>query len=406
MKTQVAIVGGGPGGAATAMFLQQAGVQSVVVEKDPFPRFHIGESMTGECGKIVRDLGFEEEMLQRRHPVKQGVNVYGPGGKNTFWVPVMRREDDGELIATTTWQVRRSEFDQMLLDGAKERGIPVLQGQALEPIYDEDRTVRGVRVKLNDGEIKEIECDVLVDASGPSTFLNKAGLTSKKERGNYDNQVAVFSHVKGALRDEVDNTLIFYRQKNHWGWFIPLDDDVVSIGIVAPSEYFAEKQESKQDYFLREIQELNPQLTKRVKDVTLAEDVRAVSNYSYEIKDFTGKGYLCIGDSHRFVDPIFSFGLHFAVSEARLASCAIATYLSGESEDQENPFAAFQETSTYGQDAIQSLVDCFWQHPFAFAVFAHSRYKEDVIDLFAGRIYADKPSRGLIAMRNMVNSSR
>jgi flavin-dependent dehydrogenase len=136
--------------------------------------------------------------------------------------------------------------------------------------------------------------------------------------------------------------------------------------------------------------------------VTLVEEVRAISNYSYHIKKYIGKNYLCIGDAHRFVDPIFSFGLYFAVSEAQLASEAIVKYFQGETADKQRPFADFQVLAERGQDTIQSLLDCFWDYPFAFAFFAHSRYTDDVIDMFAGRIYEEEPSPGLIAIRNRV----
>ena len=135
---------------------------------------------------------------------------------------------------------------------------------------------------------------------------------------------------------------------------------------------------------------------------SLAEEVRAISNYSYHIKEFTGKGYLCVGDSHRFVDPIFSFGLHFAVSEAKMASEAIAAYLNGETRNAENPFLEYQNISERGQDIIQDLIDCFWEQPFAFAFIVHTRYTEDIIDIFAGRIYMDEPSPGLQAVRKVL----
>src|SRR5213596_3951311 len=88
MKTDVAIIGGGPGGSATAMFLAQTGLRVTLIEKAQSPRYHIGESLTGECGNCLRTLGLEAEMTSRRHPVKYGVTVYGPRGNNSFWVPV------------------------------------------------------------------------------------------------------------------------------------------------------------------------------------------------------------------------------------------------------------------------------------------------------------------------------
>ncbi len=404
MKTDVAIVGGGPGGTASALFLAQAGIKSTIIEKESFPRYHIGESLTGECGCCLRLLGLEEEMKKQRHPVKYGVKVYGPGGKNAFYIPVMDRSPEGDIFDSSTWQVRRSNFDQMLLDTAASRGATLIHGQAIAPLLAEDGAVRGVRVRTAEGSIEEIESEVLIDASGQATFLCSAGVTSKPERGNYDKQIAIFSQVDGAIRDpgkKRDDTLIFYRQKNHWAWFIPLDEEVVSVGVTVPSDYFLAQKESKHDFLMRELHALNPELTRRLPEIGLTEEVRAISNYSYHIKEFTGPGYLCVGDSHRFIDPIFSFGVYFSVKEGQHAAKAIAAYLEGKHRDKVNPFAEYQRRCDQGQDVIQSLIDAFWDHPFAFAFFVHSRYVEDFIDIFSGRIYTGNISPGLAAIHKI-----
>src|SRR5262245_10716987 len=108
MKTDVAIIGGGPGGSSAAMFLDKKGIRSAIVEKMTFPRYHIGESMTGECGGLIRELGLEEKMALRRDPVKYGVKVFGPEGRSSFHVPVMARTPEKTLTPAYTWQVRRS----------------------------------------------------------------------------------------------------------------------------------------------------------------------------------------------------------------------------------------------------------------------------------------------------------
>ena len=106
----------------------------------------------------------------------------------------------------------------------------------------------------------------------------------------------------GSTRDtHPDNTLIFYQKKYHWAWSIPLDDDTVSIGIVIPSAYFLDKKESKRDFYLRELREIHPELARRIPDpVELVEDVHVIPNYSYQVKQFTGKGFICIGDCASF----------------------------------------------------------------------------------------------------------
>lgn len=403
MKTDVAIVGAGPGGTASALFLERLGIRSTLIEKASFPRYHIGESLTGECGNCLRSLGLEGEMLAREHPVKWGVKVYGPKGNDSFWVPVMGRDPEGKLFDAYTWQVRRSDFDGMLLDAALARGVDFIEGTALQPLRDGD-AVRGVRVRTAGGATEDIEAEVVIDASGMATFLCNAGVTGEKERGKYDKQVAIFSQVTGAIRDPEPasgNTLIFYQQRNHWAWFIPLDAETTSVGVVVPSDYFVSRKESKHDFLVRELHELNPELARRLPEIHLTEEVRAISNYSYHIRNFTGRSYLCVGDAHRFVDPVFSFGLYVAVKEAEYATQAVAAYLNGIGRDDANPFAAYERRCDSGTDVFEDLIDAFWNEPIAFAVLVHHRYVEDCIDMFAGRVYTDEPSGGLLAFRKL-----
>jgi FADH2-dependent halogenase len=328
--------------------------------------------------------------------------VYGPKGGSGFNVPVKARNAEGRQVEASTWQVRRSDFDSMMLDCARA-SAEFIEGEAVEALRDGE-FVTGVRVRTSSGLVENVEASVVIDASGQGTFLSKAGVTGPKDRGNYDNQVAIFSQVTGAIRDADrtgGDTIIFYQKKHHWAWFIPLDDDTVSVGVVVPSDYFASRKESKRDFLTRELHELNPELKARLPQICFTEEVRAISNYSYQIDRFTGPGYICIGDSHRFIDPVFSFGLFFAMKEAELGANAVAAYLGGARRNESNPFAEFERTATTGMNTIQELIDAFWTQPLAFAVFVHSRYTEDCIDMFAGRVYMDEPSRGLAAFRKL-----
>ncbi len=385
------------------MYLEKAGIRSTLIEKVEFPRYLIGESMTGECGACISTLGLGTEMAKYRHPIKWNTRVYGPKGAMPFNVPVMARTAEGPLKEQSTWQVRRSDFDAMMLDVARSRAANFIRGEAVGVLRDGD-TVTGVKVRTASGTVENVDASVVIDASGLGTFLNKTGVIGPKDRGNYDNQVAIFSQVTGAIRDSDrtgGDTLIFYQKTHHWAWFIPLDDETVSVGVVVPAEYFAARKESKHDFLVRELHELNPELKRRLPEICLTEEVRAISNYSYHTDHFTGKGYLCIGDSHRFIDPVFSFGLFFAMKEAELSSAAVAAYLEGAGRDKANPFDDFERLSTCGMDTIQELIDAFWTQPLAFAVYVHSRYTEDCIDMFAGRVYMDEPSAGLRAFRQL-----
>jgi flavin-dependent dehydrogenase len=406
MKTDVAIIGGGPGGSTMAMFLARHGIRSVIVEKATFPRYHIGESMSGECGALLRSLGLESKMIERRDPIKHGVSVYGPRGKDSFYVPVMARNAENQLIPATTWQVRRSTFDQMVLNEATSRGADLIHGEVVAALRGDDR-IRGLRVRMPNGTMQEIESEVVIDATGQHTCLSHCGVTSTKERGRYFRQVAIFSQVTGAIREPGvirDNTIILYKQQFHWAWMIPIDDEVMSVGVVVPNEYFQSKKESKHDFLVRELAELHPELSRRVPDKRLVEEARAIPNYSFHIKEFTGKGFICIGDAHRFIDPIFSFGLFLSVGEANLAARAIADYFAGAGRDEPNPFAAHQRKCEGGMDVIQEMMDAFWDQPLAFAYLAHKEHIEGITDIFAGRIYMDKPSSTMVEI-NAINAA-
>jgi flavin-dependent dehydrogenase len=410
MKTDVLIVGGGPAGASAAMFLIEQGIKPVILEAENFPRYHIGESMTGMGGKVLRDLGLEAEMYRSKYPTKQGVKVYGQSTRGTWFVPVTGRDDNWQLFDWDTWQVRRSDFDKMLLDEAVARGAVLYQGKALKPLRNNGQ-VTGAQVRMADGGMQNIESQILLDCSGQATWLaNQGGVTGPKYLGAYDKQIAIFSQVRGTVRDNggtrethKDNTLILYKGKYQWAWFIPLDDEVVSVGIVYPSAYFLDKKEAKYDFFVREVHELHPELKRRIPEIHLEEDVHVIPNYSYQVKNFCGKGFMCIGDSHRFIDPIFSFGLTVSMREAQFAAPVIRRYLEGADRDLDNPFTDYQLFCEKGIDVLEDVLDSFWEHPLVFALNVHLRHKEFMTDMFAGRIYGHErqPSPALFAFREL-----
>jgi flavin-dependent dehydrogenase len=412
MKTDVLIIGGGPAGCAAAMFLAKEGIKPIILEQEEFPRFHIGESMTGEAGAVLRRLGLEEQMLARKYPVKHGVRVFG---KNSWFIPVARRDEDWNLHLTSTWQVRRSDFDAMMLEEAQKRGAKLIRGTAKSALRTEDGGVRGVTIKRPDGSSEEIEAEVVLDCSGMATFLANQKVTGPKYLGSYDKQIAFFTHVKGAVRDSgtsgemaKDNTLIFYQKKYHWAWFIPVDDEVVSLGIVVPTAEFQKHKQDREEFFRSYLPQINPEIARRTENIEFVEKVHVIPNYSFQVRGFCGKGFICLGDAHRFIDPIFSFGLSAAVREAEFAVPHIVSYLKGERRDEANPFDAFQRFCEKGSDNLEDMVDLFWEQPFAFATFVHHRYRMEVTDAFAGRVYETEhqPSHAILQFRKLLKRER
>jgi len=412
MKTDVLIVGGGPGGSAAAMFLLKEGVKPIIVEKEEFPRFHIGESMTGEAGAALRRLGLEKLMEERRYPVKHGVRVFG---SNSWFIPVARRDENWEIQPASTWQVRRSDFDHAMLEEAQKRGAKLIRGTAIQAIRGEDGAVRGAVIRKSDGTTEEIESEVLLDCSGMATFLANQRVTGPKYVGSYDKQIAFFAHVKGAIRDSGtkgetarDNTLIFYKKKYHWAWFIPVDQEVVSIGLVVPTAEFTASKQTADEFFKSYLPTINSELESRTRDLEYVESVHVIPNYSFQVRRFCGKGFICIGDAHRFIDPIFSFGISATLREAEFAVPYVIDYLKGKNRNQENPFEDLQRFIEKGTDNLEDMVDLFWEQPFAFATFVHHRYRDQLIDAFAGRIYESEhqPSPAILAFRKMLKRER
>ena len=148
---------------------------------NPFPRFHIGESLTGECGISVRNLDLEAELTAQKYPVKHGVNVYNPNGV-PFWVEVKGRcPETNNLIPNTTWSVMRSSFDKILLDAACERGAQYMDCEAVAPIQKNGRII-GLQIRTGAGALENLLCDVLVDCSGQATFLANRGIAAQRSK--------------------------------------------------------------------------------------------------------------------------------------------------------------------------------------------------------------------------------
>ncbi len=416
MKTDVIIIGGGPGGSAAAMFLLREGITPVILEQEEFPRFHIGESLTGEAAQVLRRLGLAEKMDALGHPVKHGVRVYGTNATNSWYVKVSSRDQDWNLSDSTTWQVRRSEFDDMMLKEAQARGAKLIRGAAVKALTnDSDKSLRGIMMRHPDGREEEIETKMVLDCSGQASFLANQKVTGPKYMGSYDKQVAFFSHVRGAIRDTgdkgefaPDNTHIFYHKKFHWSWFIPVDDEIMSVGMVTPRANFVEKKQTPEEYYRSELFKINPEIPRRLPKLDLVEKVHVIPNYSYQVRGFCGKGFICIGDSHRFIDPIFSFGLTVTMREAEFAAPLVKQYLDGKLEDKENPFAEYQIMCEQGIDNLEDMIDLFWEQPFAFSTFVHFRYTDQMTDAFAGRIYPHEhqPSTSIMSFRKLLKRTR
>jgi flavin-dependent dehydrogenase len=233
----VIVMGGGPAGSAVASILAREGRKVVLFEKEEFPRHHIGESLMTDTYRTFERMGFLEKMKESPFVRKYSVQFANPAGKESrpfYFFEANHHE------SAVTWQVTRAVFDKMLIDHAEEQGARVYQGAAVKQVlFDGDRAT-GVEVKMKDGSVEKFSARVVVDATGQSAMLsNKFGWRVRDPKLK---KAVLFSYFKGAHREPDLNggaTLVLRTERgsNGWFWYIPLEDDITSVGIVADPEY-------------------------------------------------------------------------------------------------------------------------------------------------------------------------
>ena len=392
------------------MYLLKHGITPVIVERDDHPRYHVGESLTGATAIALKELGLGPAIEAQRYPVKHGAVFYGPDGKNDFWVGLVRRNEQGVQVPNSTWNVMRSSFDKILFDAAIERGAIRIKATALAPIVQDDAVI-GLKIRTPEGATENLYSEVLIDASGCATFLANHRVTGRKVPGNSDKQIALFTQFANTVRDDgpglhqqPGNALLYYQEKHYWAWFIPVSDELTSVGVVFRTEHFKRAGMTKEQMMLHECRHMTPVLSERLPDLQPTEPIHAIPNFSYRVHNYTGKGFVCIGDAHRFIDPIFAYGVYFGIQEGEFAANTIAQFLSGKIKTNGNPFADFERLCDGGNEVVEDVIGVLWEYPLAFQRIVTWRDKVPSLDLLSGRIYGEEGENNIarINMRRLM----
>ena len=384
----VIVIGGGPAGSTVSTLVAQRGYRVGLFERERFPRFHIGESLIPETYWVLKRLNMLPKM-QRSHFVrKYSVQFVNARGRQS--APFYFR-DNKPHECSQTWQVVRSEFDAMMLNNAREHGVDAHEGvHVLDVIFEAERAV-GVRIKDVDGERREIRAAVVVDASGQAAMLQ-----NRFKLRLWDpvlNKGAIWTYWGGAYRDsgrdEGATMVLQTADRSGWFWYIPLHDDTVSVGVVAPFDYLFKGRNGHEQTYREEVERC-PAVRDRVAGARQATGYFATRDYSYRSTRVAGDGWVLVGDAFGFLDPLYSSGVLLALKSGELAADAIVDGI-----EAGDPSAArlgrWGPMFNEGVDRMRRLV-CEYYAGFSFGQFvrAFPELRGTVTDLLIGDLFTDR----------------
>ena len=404
----VVVIGGGPAGSTVSTLLAQQGVRVELFERERFPRFHIGESLIPETYWVLKRLDMLDKMQHSHFVKKYSVQFVNAEGRESapfyFW-------DNKPHECSQTWQVVRSEFDQMLLENARAHGVEAHEGvRVLDVMFDPSTSLeasgpRAVGVKLKD---REVRAKVVVDASGQNGLIaNRLGL---RVWDPILNKGAIWTYWEGAYRDtgkdEGATMVLQTPDRKGWFWYIPQHDNIVSVGVVAPFDYLFKGRGKDFEKIYTEEVERTPAVKKRIGTATRVTGYFATKDYSYRTTRAAGDGWVLVGDAWGFLDPLYSSGVLLALKSGELAADAIAEGLK-KGDTSGAQLGAWAANFNVGVDRMRRLV-CEYYAGFSFGNFMrhHPEMRGTVTDLLIGDLFEDRVDQVWAPMEEMYPENR
>ena len=385
---RVIVIGGGPSGSTAATLIAQKGYNVRLLEREHFPRFHIGESLIPQTYWVMKRLNMLDKMKSSEFIRKYSVQFVGASGRLSEPFYFL---DNNPHESSQTWQVKRSEFDQRMIENAAEHGVDVQHGvRVLEVFFEGDRAV-GVRVQDEAGGEERIErADVIVDASGQSSLIQ--GKLGIREWDQELKKAAVWTYWEGAQRDigrdEGATVVLQVQGKAGWFWYIPLHDNIISVGVVADQSYLFKNRDSKEFEAIYQAEvDKCPAVKQRISLGKRVAPYRAAKEYSYRSRRAAGNGWVLVGDAFGFLDPLYSSGVLLALKSGELAADAVCEGLE-KGDTSAAQLGSWEADYVRGMDRMRSLV-CAYYKGFSFGKFVaqHPHRKGDITDLLIGDLF-------------------
>ncbi len=400
------VIGGGPAGSTVATLVAEQGHRVLLLEREAEPTFKIGESLIPATYWTFKRLGMLEKLRASHFPQKYSVQFYSRTGKasNPFYFFQTTPHE-----SAVTWQVLRSEFDEMLLDNAKEKGVEICRGASVREVLFEGDTATGVVTQNTDGTRETLHATVIVDSTGQRSLIGRQ-LNLNTTEPNLK-MASLFTHYEGGHRDEgIDEgaTLILHtEEKDSWFWSIPLPYDRTSIGVVGELDYLLQHRRdtdgklNAEKIFTEELEKCAP-LKRRLAGAKQLFPIQTTKDFSYRASRIAGNNWILVGDAFGFLDPVYSTGLFLALKSGEMA--ADVTIEAFEINDfSETQLGSFGPTFVKGMEAFRKLVYAFYTKEFSFARFL-SEYPEHqggIVDILSGDVFRKDVTHIFPAMSEM-----
>ena len=370
-RTDIVIIGAGPAGSVAAALLAAKGHRVEMIERAHFPRFSIGESLLAQSIEYLDQAGLLDDVVAHGFQFKDGAAFHLDGETTSIYFP-----DKSAPGPSTTFQVMRADFDDILAKGAVKKGAKLNFGQEVIA-FESDKNGAAVTVRDEAGETRRIEARFALDASGFGRTLSK--LCDLETPSDFPVRRAVYGQVVDHISEpgfDRNKILVSIHPENReiWYWLIPLKDGISSIGVVGPQEAIAGAGATEHERLWNLIGQV-PYKARVLKDAEVFRPAATIIGYACNVKSLVGPNFALLGNAAEFLDPVFSSGVTIAFKSASLAANLIDRQFKGETVDWQKEFA---EELYVGIDTFRACVDAWYTGALQRIIFNRPKTMNDV----------------------------